>query len=115
MHKRLKQLIKAIKEVFTSEYIDKVSRKTKFVQRKSTITAYDFLDFNIFSGHDICDNSLSTLCSRLESQFGVLVSPQALNDRYNKYSVEFMREVFNRIHDKQAYFISKLKKMHQYI
>lgn len=75
MHKRLKQLVKTIKEIFALEYIDKVSRKTKFDQRKSTITADDFLAFNIFSSHDMCDKSLSTLCSRLESQFGILVTP----------------------------------------
>ncbi len=109
MHKRLKQLIKIIKEIFTSEYLDKISRKTKFVQRKSTITANDFLALNIFSSHDMCDKSLSTLCSRLESQFGILVSPQALNDRYNKYSVEFMREIFNDMLAKQNQILQKQK------
>lgn len=109
MHKRLKQLIKIIKEIFTLEYINKLSRKTKFVQRKSTITAKDFLAFNFFSSHDMCDKLLSTLCSRLESQFGILVSPQALNDRYNKYSVEFMREVFNNMLAKQNQILHKEK------
>lgn len=109
MHKKLKNLIKNIKETFSLEFINKISRKTKFVQREADITAENFLAFNIFYGYDICEKSLSRLCSRLDCEFGVLVSKQALNERFNKYSVEFMREIFNEMLAKQNKTLQEIK------
>lgn len=101
MNNKLKKSVKTIKEIFSSEYIEKTSKKTKFVQRKGKLSPEDFLAFNIFSSQDMCEKSLSNLCSRLDSQFDVSVSPQALNKRYNNHSVDFMREVFNDMLTKQ--------------
>jgi hypothetical protein len=64
MHKRVKHLIKNLKEVFNSQYINEVSKNTKFVQIKSDITAQDFLAFNVFYGEDICSAPLSKLEGR---------------------------------------------------
>lgn len=101
MHKRLKFLIKNIKEVFSIEFLDSFSKKSAFVKRKSKLNAETFLAFNTFSGSDMCDKSLSTLCGRLSAQYNILISPQALNERFNEYSVAFMQEVFNCIMMKQ--------------
>lgn len=73
MHSKLKKSVKTIKEIFSLDYIEKVSKKTKFFQRKGKLSPEDFLAFNIFSSHDMCEKSLSTLCSRLDSQFNVLI------------------------------------------
>lgn len=64
MHKRVKHLIKNLKEVFNSQYINEVSKNTKFVQIKNDITAQDFLAFNVFYGEDICSAPLSKLEGR---------------------------------------------------
>ncbi len=61
MHKRVKHLIKNLKEIFNSQYINEVTKNTKFVQIKSDITAQDFLAFNVFYGEDICSAPLSKL------------------------------------------------------
>lgn len=95
LHTRLKELIKNSKDIFNPKYLDKVARDTKFVKRKSKITPEVFLTYHTFSGGDLCDKSLSTLCGRISSQYGVLVSPQALHERYNHESAEFMRIIFN--------------------
>lgn len=92
---KLKNLIKKSKDVFNSEYLNKIARSTHFVKRKSKITPEIFLSYHTFSGSDLCDKSLSTLCGRISSHYGVLVSPQALHERYNYQSAEFMRIVFN--------------------
>ena len=42
MHKRLKILINNIKEVFSFELLDKLKKKTKFIRRRSKITAEIF-------------------------------------------------------------------------
>ena len=101
MHKRLKILINNIKEIFSIEFLEKLSRKTGFVKRKSKIDAQIFLALNTFSSYDMCDKSLSTLCGRLAAQYNTSISPQALNERFNKSSVIFMQEVFKDMMIKQ--------------
>lgn len=97
MHKKLKYLVKNIKDVFDIDEINKLAKDTKFVQRKSNITAKDFLAFNIFHGEDICSAPLSQLASKYDSLFDTQISKQALDQRFNKHSVEFMTEVFNKM------------------
>lgn len=97
MHKRLKILINNLKEVFSLHLLEKLSKKTKFIRRKSKITAETFLAFNTFLSEDMCSKSLSILSSRLAAQYNLEISPQALNQRFNEHSVQFMREVFNNM------------------
>lgn len=94
MHKRLKKLIKNTKEIFSQELIDKVARKTGFIKRNGKIDASTFLAFNILLSNDMCNKSLSNLCGRLAANYGVSISPQALNERFNNESVEFMQKIF---------------------
>jgi len=42
----------------------------------------------------MCDNSLATPCGKLAANYWVLLSPQALNERFNKESVDFMQKLF---------------------
>ena len=101
MHKRLKHLINNVKEIFSTEFLDRLSKDTGFIKRKSKINAQTFLAFNTFLSNDMCDKSLSTLCGRLAAQYNISISPQALNERFNEYSVAFMQEVFNCMMIKQ--------------
>lgn len=101
MHKRLKLLIKNIKEIFSIQFLDRLSKKSGFVKRKSKLNAEIFLAFNTFLSSDMCDKSLSTLCGRLAAQYNISISPQALSERFNECSVDFMQEVFNCMMMKQ--------------
>jgi hypothetical protein len=101
MHKRLKILINNIQELFSIEFLNRLGKKTGFIRRRSKITAETFLSFNTFSSSDMCDKSLSTLCGRLAAQHNISISPQALNERFNQCSVNFMQEVFNIMMMKQ--------------
>lgn len=87
MHKRKKQMIENLKGVFLLEVIEKIARKTKFVQRKSKLTAEKFISLCVFNGEDICTETLSNLSARLTASEGISISSQALNDRFNKFSV----------------------------
>ena len=107
MNSKLKKSVKTIKETFSLDYIKETSKKTKFFQRKGKLSPEDFLAFNIFSSQDMCEKSLSNLCARLDSQFNVSISPQALNERYNQHSVDFMREIFNSMLAKQNAILEK--------
>lgn len=97
MHKRIKKIIENLKGIFLSEVIEKIARKTKFVQRKSKLTAEKFISLCVFNGEDLCTETLSNLSARLGASEGILISSQALNDRFNEFSVEFMKEVFTEI------------------
>jgi len=48
IHKKLKNLIRNTKEIFSQKLLDKISRKTGFVKRNGKIDASTFLAFNIF-------------------------------------------------------------------
>lgn len=109
MHKKLRYLIKNLKDVFNTNEINKIAKDTNFVQRKSNITATNFLIFNIFHGSDICSTSLSQLASKYDSLFDTPVSKQALDKRFNKYSVEFMKKIFNKIMHNQNITLKNLE------
>ena len=47
MYKRLKILINNIKELFSIEFLDKLSKKTGFVKRKSKLNAEIFLALSL--------------------------------------------------------------------
>ncbi|MFY8264549.1 IS4 family transposase [Clostridium perfringens] len=97
MNKKLKYLSKSIKESFDINAINKISKYTKFIQRKGSITAKDFMMFNVFYGSDICSAHLSQLVSKYDMLFSKQLSKQALDKRFNKHSVEFMKEIFVRL------------------
>ncbi|MEG1990400.1 MAG: IS4 family transposase [Clostridia bacterium] len=97
MHKRIKHLIKNMKDVFNVDEINKIAKETKFVQRKSNITARDFLVFNVFHGEDICSAPLTQLISKYDLLFDTQISKQALDKRFNIYCVKFMQEIFNQM------------------
>lgn len=42
----------------------------------------------------MCNKSLSTLCGRLVANYGISMSPQALNKLFNNEAVEFMQKIF---------------------
>ena len=94
MNKKLKYLSKSIKESFDINEINKIAKDTKFIQGKSIITAKDFLIFNVFYSSDICTAPLSQLVSKYDMLFSKQLSKQALDKRFNKHSVEFMKEIF---------------------
>ena len=102
MHKRLKNLIYNIKEIFSEKFINSVARKTQFIKRKGKITSEIFLALNTFLGKDICSKPLSLLSSRLSAKYGINISAQALNERFNTNSVKFMKKIFNEMLLKQS-------------
>ncbi|OOM73818.1 hypothetical protein CLPUN_43250 [Clostridium puniceum] len=77
--------------------MDRIARKTGFIKRNDKIDTSTFLAFNIFLSHDMCDKSLATLCGKLAANYGILLSPQALNEKFNKEAVEFMQKLFTEM------------------
>ncbi len=97
MNEKFKYLSKNLKKVFDVGEINKITKYIKFIKRKGNITAEDFLIFNIFYGDNLCKSSLSLLASKYYLLFDTPISKQALDKRFNEYSVEFMKEIFNKM------------------
>jgi hypothetical protein len=68
MSKMVRKLIECLRQAFTLEFINKVARETKFVQRESTLTAQKFISLCAFYKDSICKTSLSNLCSIIASK-----------------------------------------------
>lgn len=109
MEKKLKYLIENLKNVLNINEINTIAKKSKFVQRQSNINAKDFILFNTFYGEEVCKVSLSQLASKYDAIFNVAVSKQAVNKRFNKYAVEFMKEIFNQLMFSQNSILNNLK------
>lgn len=106
MNKRIKQLLRSLKELYSIQVIEEVAHKTKFMKRKSKITPEIFLSLCLFGGEDLCRSSLLQLKSRLEAKEGITVSPQALDQRFNGKAVEFLKAIFNEMLEKQNRILS---------
>ena len=61
-----------------------LAKETQFVQRTSKFKAQDLAALCIGMGQDIASYSLTRLCGVLESETGVLISPEGLNVRLNE-------------------------------
>lgn len=48
-------------------------------------------------GEDLCKTPLSQLASRYDAIFDKQVSKQAIDKRFNNFSVDFMMTIFNKI------------------
>lgn len=96
MNKKLKYLSKSIKESFDINEINNIAKDIKFIQRQSSITAKEFLMFNVFYDSNICKSPLSQLISKYDMLFSKQLSKQALDKRFNTHSVEFIKEIFVR-------------------
>lgn len=101
MNKRIKQLLKTLKELYENQVIKKIAMKTKFMKRESKLTPEIFLSLCLFGSEDLCRASLLQLSSRLRAKEDITISPQALDKRFNKEAVEFLKTIFREMLNKQ--------------
>jgi len=83
MNKKLRILTRNLQKLFDSEIIRRMALKHQFVKRKSKLTGEIFLNLCTFYGEDLCSAALTKLCTRLSAKDDVLLSPQALHNRFN--------------------------------
>ena len=79
-------------EFFTTEHIDGIAKSTSFIMRESSrLRGLMFLQLNMFSLLSQEEKSLTDQCDYLEDTFGLSISKQSLDERYNTYAVAFMK------------------------
>ncbi len=86
-----------LKNYFSKKELEKIARKVGFVQRKGKLEAWHFLFLCSFIGIDVAKDTLSTLCSKIGAKLKIIVSSQAIDQRFTKKCVEFMKSIFEKL------------------
>ena len=79
-----------LKNYFSREELEEIARESGFVQRKGKLQAWHFLFLCSFIGIDVAKDTLSTLCSKIGAKLKVIVSVQAIDQRFTQKCVEFI-------------------------
>jgi len=80
---------------FFGATVNQVARQTKFVQRRSGLDGLKFMQALVFGFIEEPKASLNYL-AQVCLDLGVKITPQGIDERINRYSVAFLREMFSR-------------------
>lgn len=86
------KLVDQISRFFDKKFVNKTARTTRFVQRASTFTGMDLLLLSVFSHQQNHTISLQGYLGELLFR-GKVMTKQSLQERFNKYSVDFMEKM----------------------
>jgi len=86
---------------FNREEIELLARQSKFVQRKGKLDGFSFLSLIVFNSDCLAYESLNDLGTKLELDYDIDMTKQALNDRFNKYAVQFLKTSLEKLMHKQ--------------
>ncbi len=70
-----------------------LARDVGFVQRTSKYQAKDLVVLCVWMSQNVATTSLTQLSSCLEASTEVLISPEGLNQRFNKSAVQFLQHI----------------------
>lgn len=92
------ELLERLSEFFSAEHLENLARKTKMVQRStSRLSGKMFVILNSLFIQSLDQVSLSDQCEFLSDYYGVRLTKQSLDERYNTDAVRFMRAVFSEL------------------
>jgi len=106
--KRLKQLIKnleiEISSFFTAEEIEQLAKQSKFVQRENAVKVDGriFLDLIVFNSDQLKEQSLNDLAVALNCKYGIDITKQSLNERFNQYALLFLKNALEKLLQNQV-------------
>ena len=69
------------------------ARDVGFVQRTSKYQAKDLVALCVWMSQNVATTSLTQLSSCIEASTEVLISPEGLNQRFNKAAVQFLQHI----------------------
>lgn len=78
-----------------------LSRHSRFVQRTSKLNGFTFLSLVVFNSDSLAYESLNDLSTKLELDHGIEITKQALDERFNKYAVNFLKTALEKLLQKQ--------------
>jgi hypothetical protein len=92
-----KRLSIKISDFFTSEHIEIIARDTEFVRRASQLSGEKFLDLLMFTRFEGDKTSLNDLACHLESRYGIELSKQGLDKRFNGFAILFLKAFLEKL------------------
>ena len=75
---------------FNPDEIEQLALNKKFVQRKSKLDGCTFLSLIVFNSNSLHYESLNDLTIALSKQYGLEITKQGLDERFNAYAVKFL-------------------------
>ena len=106
--KRLQQLIEnleiEINSFFTAEEIEQLAKQSKFVQRENAVKVNGriFLDLIVFNSDQLKEQSLNDLTVALNCKYGIDITKQSLNERFNQYALLFLKNALEKLLQNQV-------------
>lgn len=101
--KRLQQLIEnlefEISSFFTAEEIEQLAQQSQFVQRENAVKVNGriFLDLIVFNSDQLKQQSLNDLAVALNCNYGIDITKQSLNERFNQYALVFLKNALEKL------------------
>jgi hypothetical protein len=105
--KRQQQLIEnleiEISAFFTAEEIEQLAKQSKFVQRENAVKVDGriFLDLIVFNSDKLKEQSLNDLAVALSCKYGIEITKQSLNERFNQYALLFLTKALEKLLNNQ--------------
>jgi len=84
-------------DFFNPAFIENLGRKSGFVQRKSKLTTYSFLNLVLFAHQPGRKLSLLDLVGELYQHFGLSFTKQSLQNRFNHKAVRLLKAVLSHL------------------
>jgi hypothetical protein len=106
--KRQQQLIEnleiEISSCFTAKEIEQLAKQSKFVQRENAVKVDGriFLDLIVFNSDKLKEQSLNDLAVALSCKYGIAITKQSLNERFNKYALLFLKKALEKLLNNQV-------------
>ena len=90
-------------EFFTSDEINELAKTNKFVQREhpGRMDGEIFLNLIVFNNENLKEQSLEDLTGILKTEYKLIISKQALGERFNKYAVIFLATALEKLLNQQ--------------
>ncbi|BAR87026.1 transposase (plasmid) [Bacillus thuringiensis serovar tolworthi] len=99
---------KELQRYMSPHALEQLARNVGFVKRKSKYRAQDLVALCIWLSQNIAHTSLTQLCSRLEANTGISMSPEGLNQRFNPQAVQFLQQLLAHLLHQQFCSSSKI-------
>jgi len=91
------QIQEEVDNFFTNEELDILAKDFSFVKRASKLNGSTFFNLIVFYNDNLKNDSLNDLSGILKKEFNVNITKQSLHERFNKNSVLFLSNAFEKL------------------
>lgn len=93
----LQTFAQELKRLFANKQVEEWAKETGFMKRRTKLKPEHFLVLCSFLGESFGEKSLTQLCTQLCATFGVEITTEGLNQRFNPKAVDFLKQVFQSL------------------